>query len=89
MDADRFLFEDMGIRSATLEIRCPVFGSKRTERMAVMRATDADSLSRHVVFHDPGSPVAYRVNWYPRGGKPVKGQWQKLEDSYLVLAPPE
>ncbi len=89
VDADRFLFEDEGIRSATLEIRCSVFGRPKTERLAVMRATDADSLSRHVVFHDPHSRVDYRVNWYPSGGKPIKGQWKKLEDSYLVLAPPE
>ncbi len=89
VDADRFLFEDEGIRSATLEIRCSVFGRPKTERLAVMRATDADSLSRHVIFHDPRSRIDYRVNWYPSGGKPIKGQWEKLEDSYLVLAPPE
>jgi hypothetical protein len=89
VDADRFLFEDAGIRSAMLEVRYPVFGKAETERLAVMRATDADSVSTAVLFHDPESEVEYRVKWYPRSGKPIKGAWQPLEDSYLVLAPPE
>ncbi|MFP3869528.1 MAG: hypothetical protein ACLFVT_01430 [Syntrophobacteria bacterium] len=88
IDADRFLFEDAGIRSATLEVRYRVFGKENRQRLAVMRATDAESVSTAVVFHDPGQPVHYRVNWYPAREKPVKGQWQSLEESYLVLMPP-
>jgi len=72
-----------------LEVRYHVFDQAKTERLAVMRATDADSVSTAVLFHDPESQVEYRVNWYPRSGKSVKGEWQPIEDSYLVLAPPE
>jgi hypothetical protein len=89
VDADRFLFEDAGIRSAMLEVRYDVFGKAKTERLGVMRATDADSVSTAVLFYDPESQVEYRVKWYPRSGKSIKGEWQSLEDSYLVLAPPE
>jgi hypothetical protein len=89
VDADRFLFEDAGIRSATLEVRYPVFGKKVKKRLAVMRVTDAESVSGQVLFHDPQAAVDYRVNWYPSGGRPIKGHWQPLDETYLVLIPPE
>ncbi|MDD5475763.1 MAG: hypothetical protein PHU03_04515, partial [Syntrophales bacterium] len=89
IDADRFLFEDADIRSAMLEVRYRIFGQVKTERLAVMRATDADSFSTAAVFHDPEDPVEYRVNWYSRTGKGVEGEWIPLESSYLVLVPPE
>lgn len=89
VDADRFLFEDAGIRSATLEIRYPVFEEQVKKRLAVMRVTDAESVSSHVLFHDPEAAVDYRVNWYPSGAQPIKGDWQPLDETYLVLTPPE
>ena len=88
IDADRFLFEDANMRSATLEARYKIFGKEKSQRFAVMRATDAESVSQQVLFHDPGNRVQYRVNWYPMKGKPEKGPWLDLEDSYLVLSPP-
>ncbi len=88
IDADRFLFEDANMRSATLEMRYTIFGAQKTERFAVMRATDAESVSSEILFHDPDKTVQYRINWYPMKGKPQKGQWIDLEDSYLVLSPP-
>ncbi len=88
IDADRFLFEDAAIRSATLEVRYKVFGKTQTERLSVMRSTDAESVSNAVLFHDPDTRVEYRVNWYPARDKPIKGDWQQLDESYLVLMPP-
>jgi hypothetical protein len=88
IDADRFLFEDAAIRSASLEVRYKVFGKQQTKRLKVMRSTDAESVSGAVLFHDPGSGVEYRVNWYPSRSKPIKGEWQQLDESYLVLTPP-
>ncbi len=88
IDADRFLFEDAAIRSASLEVRYKVFGKQQIERLSVMRSTDAESISSAVLFHDPNSKVEFRVNWYPARGKPIKGDWQLLEESYLVLMPP-
>lgn len=88
IDADRFMFEDADMRSATLEMQYTIFGKNKKERFAVMRSTDAESVSSEVLFHDPGTVVQYRVNWYPMRGKPQKGQWLDLEDTYLVLTPP-
>jgi hypothetical protein len=88
LDADRFLFEDKGIRSATLEVKYSVFNKEVEKRLAVMRVTDAESVSRSALFHDPGKDVFYRVNWYTSKGDPVKGEWQKLDETYLVLVPP-
>ncbi len=88
VDADRFLFEDAGMRSAMLEVSFKIFGKEKKQRLAVMRSTDAESVSSSVVFHDPRSQVKYRVNWYPANGQAIKGEWQLLEDTYLVLTPP-
>ncbi len=88
IDADRFLFEEVAMRSATLEVRYRIFGKEKTQRFAVMRATDAESVSNQVLFCDPGKIIQYRVNWYPMKGKPEKGEWTDLEDTYLVLTPP-
>ncbi|MEA3546597.1 MAG: hypothetical protein U9R66_02955, partial [Thermodesulfobacteriota bacterium] len=88
IDADRFLFEDAAIRSASLEVRYKVFGKTQTERLSVMRSTDAESVSSAVLFHDPNTRVEYRINWYPARDKPIKGDWQQLDESYLVLMPP-
>jgi len=90
LDADRFLFEDAGIRSATLEVKYRIFNREiPPKRLTVMRATDAESVSRAVLFHDLGKDVFYRVNWYPSKGQPIKGDWQKLDETYLVLVPPK
>jgi len=89
LDADRFLFEDAGIRSATLEVKYPVFNEEIIKRLSVMRVTDAESVSHDVLFHDPGKEVFYRVNWYPSKAAHIKGEWQKLDETYLVLVPPE
>ena len=88
IDADRFLFEDAAMRSASLEVRYKVFGKQQVERLPVMRATDAESVGSVVLFHDPRSAVEYRVNWYPARDKPIKGDWLPLEESYLMLMPP-
>lgn len=88
VDADRFLFEDAQMRSATIEVNYKIFGKEKKQMLSVMRATDAESVTSAVIFHDPGMGVRYRVNWYPAKGKPEKGDWQDLEESYLVLVPP-
>lgn len=88
LDADRFLFEDKGIRSATVEVKYTVFNREIEKRLAVMRVTDAESVSKSVLFHDPGKDLFYRVNWYPSKGEQIKGEWQRLDETYLVLVPP-
>ncbi|THB65647.1 MAG: hypothetical protein D6B27_08240 [Gammaproteobacteria bacterium] len=88
VDADRFLFEDANIASGMLEVRYKVLGKQKKKRVAVMRPSDAESLLSATLFHDKGSTIEYKVNWYKRGGGSEKGEWQPLEESYLVLVPP-
>ncbi|MDD9302991.1 MAG: hypothetical protein HUK40_11895 [Desulfobacter sp.] len=76
------------MRSATIEMRYTIFGTDKKGRFAVMRATDAESVSSQVLFHDPKTQVQFRVNWYPAKGSPDKGEWTDLDDTYLVLSPP-
>jgi hypothetical protein len=87
VDADRFQFEEANMRSASFELKYPVFGKSKTTR-AVLRATDSESVDSFVVFHDNGARLQYRLKWYDRSGKSVINEWQKLDDSYLVITPP-
>ncbi len=88
IDADRFAIDDAGYRSAMFEVRYKIFGKQKKERIAVMRATDADSLNNAVLFHDPKTKVEYRLTWYPREGKKYTSDWIELDESYLVVYPP-
>ncbi|MBN1377633.1 MAG: hypothetical protein JXA04_00195 [Gammaproteobacteria bacterium] len=87
VDADRYIFEESNIRSASLEFKYPVFGTSKTTN-AVLRATDAESLNRFVIFHDRKADLQYRIKWYKRTGESVTGEWQNLDGTYLVLIPP-
>ncbi len=88
IDADRFMLDEAGYRSAMMEIKYKIFGKSKKERIAVMRATDADSLNNAVIFHDPKSKVEYRLTWYPQEGKKYQSDWQELDETYLVIYPP-
>lgn len=88
VDADRFAIDDAGYRSAMLEVRYKIFGKQKKERLAVMRATDAESLNSAILFHDPDAKVEYKITWYPREGKKYSSDWQEIEESYLVIYPP-
>ena len=88
VDADRFSIDEAGYRSAMLEVRYTIFGKQKKERVAVMRATDADSLDNAVLFHDPDTKVEYRLTWYPVEGKKYQSDWMQVDESYLVIYPP-
>lgn len=87
VDADRFLFEEANIRSASVEFKYPVFGTPKTTR-AVLRVTDAESVDKFILYFDTSVGLQYRVKWYDRSGKSVLKEWQKLDGGYLVLTPP-
>jgi len=88
VDADRIMFDELGYRSAMVQVRYTQFGKRKTEKLAVLKNSDAESLNEAVLFPDPKSGVEYKVEWYPFRGTPVKGTWQPLESDYLVLTPP-
>ncbi len=90
IDADRSAFDLNGIRSALVEARYTMFGKPVTERIAILRNSDAESLSNVTLFADQGKGVEYRVSWYPEGsGTPIKTEWRPLDQGYIVLVPPE
>ena len=88
IDADRFAIDDAGYRSAMFEVRYKIFGKQKKERVAVMRATDAESLNNAIIFHDPDTKVEYRMTWYPREGKKYTSEWYDVDESYLMIYPP-
>jgi hypothetical protein len=88
VDADRIMFDELGYRSAMVQARYTRFGKRKTEKLAILKNSDAESLNEAVLFSDPKSGVEYKVDWYPFRGKAVKGTWQPLESEYLVLTPP-
>ncbi|THB72613.1 MAG: hypothetical protein D6B28_05205 [Gammaproteobacteria bacterium] len=88
IDADRFAIDDAGYRSAMFEVRYKIFGRQMKERIAVMRATDAESLNTVTLFHDPKTKIEYRLTWYPREGKKYASDWYEIDESYLVIYPP-
>jgi hypothetical protein len=88
LDGDRFRFESAGMKSAMVEARYTILNKEVIKRLVVMRSTDAESVSKVVLFHDPKKQVHYRVNWYPAAGEVIKGDWQALDETYLVFTPP-
>lgn len=89
IDADRFLFEDAGIRTASIELKYHVFGKQVTERLKTLRSTDPESMQTETLYHDENTAIEYRVSWYDRAGKAIKGEWIPVESTFLVLTPPE
>ncbi len=87
VDADRTMFKETGMVTAIVEFASTLLGS--TEKVGRVRlgADDAEPVSKLVLYHDEGEPVAYRVTWVSKYGTektPVKA----LESDYLYLMPP-
>jgi hypothetical protein len=89
IDADRFLFDEYGVRTAKLEIRYMLLGEAKVMSLPAFRATDADSVEHKVLFHDENEPISWRVSWYDQSGTASKGEWRDLDGSFLLLVPPK
>ncbi len=89
IDADRLSFEESEVRAAVVQVRYRLFGHLYTRRLAVLKATDGESLSDYVLFIDPRSPIEYQVSWFYSDGQRLKQDWKTLEEGYLFLMPPE
>ncbi|MBA2848052.1 hypothetical protein G4V39_05550 [Thermosulfuriphilus ammonigenes] len=89
IDADRLSFEESEVRAAVVQVRYRLFGHLYTQRLAVLKATDGESLSDYVLFIDPRSPIEYQVSWFYSDGQRLKQDWKTLEEGYLFLMPPE
>ena len=89
IDADRTYFDEVGVKTGLVMARYKLFGKEKREKIALLKHSDADSLSSVVLFHDPGTPIEYKINWYFFGGKASRSEWQPLEEEYLMLTPPQ
>ena len=88
IDADRQLFAQRGVTTATIEFGTMLAGQPKLTQRATLRATDAAPLSTVSVYHDRGTPVAVRVAWYSPNGARVQGKLQVLDSDLLYLVPP-
>lgn len=88
LDADRSLFTDRGVSTAVIEFATVLAGKPRIAGKAVLRAGDAEAVSRVSIYGDRGEPVGIRVTWNAPDRK-VRGDLEPLESDYVFLAPPQ
>jgi hypothetical protein len=87
IDADRQLFAAGGVTTAVVDVATMLGGRPMLKHRATLRATDAESVSKLVVYHDRATPVALRVSWHSPTGK-TEGKLNVLDGDYVFLAPP-
>ena len=87
IEADRQLFTANGQSTAVVDIASMLGGKPRLQHRATLRATDTESVSRLVVYHDLDTPVAARVSWYSGSGT-KEGKLAVLDSNYVLLAAP-
>jgi hypothetical protein len=88
IEADRSLFAESGMASAVVEFATTLSGKRWQERKVVLRAGDADPISRAAIYLDRGSKAAMAVTWYSHD-EVVPGKAVYLESDYLFLTPPK
>jgi hypothetical protein len=87
IEADGQLFTANGQSTAVVDIASMLGGKPRLQHRATLRATDTESVSRLVVYHDLDTPVAARVSWYSGSGT-KEGKLAVLDSNYVLLAAP-
>jgi hypothetical protein len=88
IEADRTLFAEQGMASAVVEFATTLAGKRWRERKVVLRAGDADPISRVAIYMDRDSKAAMAVTWYSPD-KTVPGKAVYLESDYLFITPPK
>jgi hypothetical protein len=86
VDADRGLFKDKEVISATVRFLAIVQGDPVVQKTLILRASDAEFTSKLALFHDIGQDLAYQITWYKKSGE-VKEPTKILRDDYLILNP--
>ena len=87
LDADRSLFAERGFSTAAVEFATVLAGKPRIASKAVLRAGDAEPVSRVSIYGDRGEPVGIRVTWNAPDRK-VAGELEPLDSDYVFLTPP-
>jgi hypothetical protein len=88
IDADRALFKDGNISSATVRFVVLLAGKPQNQKNVILRGNDAQSTQKITLYHDPNQTVGYQITWYDKKGKELRGDVHELTDNYLLLVPP-
>jgi hypothetical protein len=88
IDADRALFKDGNISSATVRFVVLLAGKPQNQKNVILRGNDAQSTQKVTLYHDPNQTVGYQITWYDKKGKELRGDVHELTDNYLLLVPP-
>ena len=87
IDADRQLFRDNEISSATVRFFVILGGKAMFQKAIALRREDAANTNVLTVYHDPNEPVAYQTTWYSNN-EVYKEDLRSLDGEYLFLIPP-
>ena len=88
MDADRALFKEAKVTSATIRFVVLLGGKAEEQRSLVLRPGDTANSSKVTLYYDRDAPVAYEVTWFDSTGMGKRGGMQVLTGDYLPLIPP-
>jgi len=88
IEADRSLFQERGVATGLVEFATILAGKPRVMKKATLRATDTTPTAKLALYHDKGTPIAYRVTWHSKNGS-KDGKLEVLDTDYLYLTPPE
>jgi hypothetical protein len=92
IDASRQQLKDSSIASAVISIAGVVNGQSKQLKKIILRPTDAESVSKAIVFRDENTPLVYSVKWYSNKGAYQEAIHQVDVSSgnlgYLLLTPP-
>ncbi|MBK8556247.1 MAG: hypothetical protein IPL65_10995 [Lewinellaceae bacterium] len=90
IDADREMFKEAGMKSATIRFFSVLNGKAQVQRTVVLRQSDAISSQKVALYCDPKQLTAYQINWYPaKSSQPIEGEVIEITDNFLYLVPPE
>ena len=68
----------------------PSPGKAKQARKAIFRSKDTSQTRTMTLYHDENTIPEYRLTWHRKStGEQVKKDWQKIDSTYIYLAPPE
>ena len=87
IDCDRRMLQDRRLASGVVSFATILGGEARRDRQVTLRAGDAESTTRIVVYLDHNQAIGYRTAWFgPSYYKQMPVQL--LDGDYLYLTPP-
>jgi len=87
IDYDQSSIASAGLSSGVVQFAKVLLGRPKRQPDVILRPDDAESTRRIVIYHDPATPIAYRVNWHG-SGRSTEGDLQQLKEDYLLITPP-